>query len=186
MDILLKFFIYSVLGCGIEVLWCFLIHKKIKSRRMLLKLPMCPVYGIGGVLMSLFLSGFRDNLILLWSLGALLVSAVELLYFLLFRHTFKIFAWDYSGKRANFMGGVCGGYTLLWGVLAVVFVRYIDPAVTWWLGAQSEYGKLASAVFLSLTVLGDMRSTASVLSAFGKGDTTNLPDCFWYMKRSPW
>ena len=151
---------------------------------MLLKLPMCPVYGIGGVLMSLFLSGFRDNLILLWSFGALLASAVELLYFLIFRRAFKIFAWDYSHKTANFMGGVCGGYTLLWGVVAVVFVRYIDPAVTWWLGMQSEYGKLVAAVFLALTVLGDMRSTASVLSDFGKGDVQQLPECFWYMKRS--
>ena len=151
---------------------------------MLLNLPMCPVYGIGGVLMSLFLSGFRDSYILLWSFGALLASAVELLYFLVFIRAFKTLAWDYREKKANFMGGVCGGYTLLWGVVAVVFVRYVDPFVTWCLQGQSEYGKLASAVFLSLVVFGDMRSTASVLTDFGKGDLHQLPDCFWYMKRS--
>ena len=184
MDILLKFFVYSVLGCGIEVLWCILIHKQIRSRRMLLKLPMCPVYGIGGVLMSLFLSEFRDNYILLWSFGALLASAVELLYFLIFRQVFKILAWDYRHKKANIMGGVCGGYTLLWGAVSVVFVRYVDPFVTWWLDMQSEYGKLVATVFLSLTVLVDVRNTATLLTAFGEGSADKLPECFWYMKRS--
>ncbi len=151
---------------------------------MLLKLPMCPVYGVGGVLMSLLLSGFSDSFVLLWSFGALLASAVELLYFLVFKCAFNILGWDYRHKRANLMGGVCGGYTLLWGMVAVVFVRYIDPFVTWWLQAQSEYGKLVSAVFLSIIVLVDMRSTASVLKEYGKGNDEKLPECFWYMKRS--
>lgn len=151
---------------------------------MLLKLPMCPVYGIGGVLMSLFLGGFRNNFILLWSFGALLASAVELLYFLIFSRAFGILAWDYRGKKANLMGGVCGGYTLLWGVLAVLFVRYIDPFVTALLAMQSDYGKLIAAVFLGIIVLSDMRNTAAVLSEYGKGGTETLPDCFWYMQRS--
>lgn len=168
----------------LEVAWGFLIHKKIKSRRMLLSLPMCPVYGIGGLVMSLFLSGFRDSLILLYSFGALLASAVELAYFLLFSRAFKILAWDYRGKRANFMGGVCGEYTLLWGLLAVVFVRYIDPFVSRFLEAQSDYGKLVAAVFLAVIILSDIRNTAAVLSAFGRGDREKLPDCFWYMQRS--
>ncbi len=151
---------------------------------MLLKLPMCPVYGIGGVLMSLFLGGFRDNLILLWSMGALLASAVELMYFLVFSSAFKILAWDYSRKRANFMGGVCGEYTLLWGVVAVLLVRYIDPFITLLLSMQTDYSKLIAAVFLGIIVLNDMRSTAAVLWAFGKGDREKLPACFWYMQRT--
>lgn len=183
-ELILKFFIYSVLGCMLEVAWGFLIHRKIQSRRMLLLLPMCPVYGIGGVLMSLFLSGFRDNVFLLYIFGALLASAVELLFFLLFKRKFFLLPWDYSRKRANLMGGICMGYSLLWGILAVVFVRFIDPFVSGILSVQSEYGKLVTAVFLAVIILSDIKSTASVFSAYARGENEQLPDCFGYIKRS--
>lgn len=184
MELILKFFIYSVLGCILEVAWGFLIHRKMRSRRMLLLLPMCPVYGVAGVLMSLLLGGFRDNTVLLYILGALLASAVELLFFLIFRHRFSLLPWDYRHKKANLMGGICMGYSTLWGILAVLFVQYLDPFVSRLLAAQSDYGKLVTAVFLAVIMLSDIKSTTAVFSAYASGERDELPDCFGYMKRS--
>lgn len=183
MELILKFFIYSVLGCMMEVMWGLMIRKKVKSRRMLLKIPMCPVYGFGGILMSVLLNGFRDELLLVYSCGALLASAVELIYFLFFRLKYGIAVWDYKSKKANLFGGVCGVYTLLWGVAAVAFMKFVDPIVSGILESCSDYAKLLSAVVLSLAVVRDIADTSAVLSAFGRGESEALPDCFWYMKR---
>ncbi len=182
-QLMLKFFIYSVLGCGVEVIWNILLHKRLKSRRMLLNLPMCPVYGIGGVVMSLILGGFRDNILILFAFGALCASAVELCYYLICVRIFDIKIWDYSDKKANLLGGVCGEYTLWWGLLSVIFVSYIDPVADRLLLKMSDYEQLIAVIFLSVVTIADVKATANVLFCFKRGDIKKLPPCFWYIKK---
>lgn len=149
---------------------------------MLLSLPMCPVYGIGGAVLTYFMSAFRDDWLLTFAFGAILASAVELLYYLLAVELFKIRVWDYRNKKANFAGGICGEYTILWGLLAVVFVRFVDPAVDAAIGTLSSYEQLLAAIFLSIITAADMRNTVQLLYEYKKG-SAELPACFWYMSR---
>ncbi len=150
---------------------------------MLLSLPMCPVYGVGGVLMSALLSGFGGNLLMLYALGAILASSVELAFFLLGQALFDVRLWDYRDKPYSFMGGVCGEYTLWWGLVAVVLVEYIDPLVSYALSALNPYTELTVSVFLAVAVLKDAAKTTSVLNMFKNGKIDKLPECFWYMQR---
>lgn len=182
-ELLLKFFIYSVLGWGCECLWHFVWNGHFREKRMLLNLPMCPVYGLGGVCLSYLLTGFYDNILSLYLLGALLASAVELLYYLICAQAFGIMIWDYSNMPANFAGGICIGYSLLWGFLAVAVVRMLDPAVDFLLGKLAENTKLTAAVFLSVLTAADMRKTAEILRNYGRGETEKLPQCFWYIEK---
>ncbi|MBQ7793277.1 MAG: putative ABC transporter permease [Clostridia bacterium] len=180
---LLKFFIYSILGCGLESVWGLVKTGRFRSRRMLLGLPMCPVYGVGGVLMSVFLSGFRDNLLVLYALGAILASAVELGFFIIGELSFGIMLWDYRDKPYSFMGGVCGEYTVWWGLVAVIFVRYLDPAADYILSGMNAYSELTATVFLAVITLADTVKTTNILKAYRTGDIDKLPDCFWYMEK---
>ncbi|MBS7297954.1 MAG: putative ABC transporter permease [Eubacteriales bacterium] len=182
IDIILKFFLYSVLGNVLEVVWNIIINKQIKSRRMLLNLPMCPVYGFGGVAMSALMTGFCDNPLIVFSVGALLASAVELLYYLLCLAVFGVRVWDYSENRANLMGGVCGEYTLWWGLLSVAVMLILDPIVSDIISDISSYGKTISVVFLSFVTFVDVKETCKLLYGYKIGKVAQLPDCFWYMK----
>ncbi len=181
---LLKFFVYSILGCMLEGIWCLIKTGKIKSRRMLLGLPMCPVYGVGGVLMPLFLANFRNNILLLYVTGAILASCVELIFFALGSLMFDIRLWDYSDKPYTIAGGVCGEYSVWWGLVAVVLVQYIDPAVSRVLSAINPYTTLVITVFLCVVTLADAIKTADVLKRFKTGSIEKLPDCFWYMEKN--
>ncbi len=183
IDIMLEFFIYSVLGWMIEAVWYYIVTGKFRDKRMLLHLPMCPVYGIGAVALVHMLPAFADNFLLLFALGALLASAVELLYFLVNEAMYGILVWDYSNQPANYRGGVCAFYTLMWGVLAVVLVRYIDPAAQLLCGFMPEKFKLLAVVFLGIVTAADLKKTLAVFRKFRSGDTQNLPPCFWYMRK---
>lgn len=183
METILKFTGYSVLGCGLEVVWGLIQSKKIKSRRMLLNLPMCPVYGIGGIALSELLAGFKDNTAALFVLGALAASAVEFLYYALCIKFFSVKVWDYSGKKANLFGGICGEYTLWWGLLAVAFVRFVDPFADRIIGAMPIYTRFLAVVFVGLITAADIHKTAKLLLRYKGGEETVLPKCFWYMSK---
>lgn len=183
-ELLLKFFIYSVLGWAGECLWHLVWSGQLREKRMLINLPMCPVYGFGGVCMAYLLTGFCDSTVWLYLLGALLASAVELAYYLIYERLFGIAVWDYSDKPANFAGGICAEYSLLWGFLAVAAVKLIDPAIEMLLGALTENTKLIAAVLLSIVTAADMRRTGIALKAYGSGKTENLPECFWYIEKN--
>lgn len=183
MEIMLKFAGYSVLGCSLEVLWGLIREKKLKSRRMLLNLPMCPVYGIGGVVLSKLLTGFKGNTAALFVFGALAASAVELLYYALCVKIFSVRVWDYSSKKANLLGGICFEYTLWWGLLSVAFAEFIDPVADIIIGAMPIYTQFLAVVFVGLITAADINKTAKLLLRYKSGKETVLPKCFWYMRK---
>lgn len=46
------------------------------------------------------------------------VTAIELVFGVIFNLILKMHIWDYSNVPLNFMGQICPLYTLYWGVLA--------------------------------------------------------------------
>lgn len=183
LDIMLEFYIYSAAGWLMEGFWSMLTHGRFRDKRMFVSLPLCPVYGIGGVVLAHMLGGFSDNLILLFIFGAAAASAVELAYFLVYKAAYGVMVWDYSKMRANFEGGICAGYSLLWGLLAVVFVKFAAPASGEFVGNIPLRMKFICNVFFGILLLADIKKTDSVFRNFKSGAISELPECFWYMRK---
>ena len=55
----------------------------------------------------------------LCSLG---VTAIELIFGIIFNIIFKMGVWDYSDLPLNFIGQICPRYTLLWAGVAMIFL----------------------------------------------------------------
>ena len=53
---------------------------------------------------------------------SLSVTAVEIVFGVIFNIILKEGIWDYSNQPLNFMGQICLLYTVLWGVLGFVFI----------------------------------------------------------------
>lgn len=86
--------------------------------------PFCFIYGFTGVILTVFLQELKGNLPFLF-LGSMAVATV-MEWFVgksLERMKRKKW-WDYSGKRWNFDGYICLQYSLLWGLLGLLAVRY--------------------------------------------------------------
>ena len=127
-EILTYFIIYSFLGWVMESTVRTLSEKKIINTGFL-KGPFCPIYGIGAIIMLLFLERFQDKTILLFFIAITVLTVWEYLVGVLLEKMFNTKYWDYSDHKFNFQGRVCLTNSICWGILGVVFVRYLHPFI---------------------------------------------------------
>ena len=127
-EILMYFIVYSVLGWIMESIIRSVIERKIINTGFI-KRPVCPIYGIGAIIMLLFLERFQDNIIGLFFISIVILTAWEYLVGVLLEKMFNTKYWDYSHQKFNFQGRICLTNSLFWGILGVVFVKYIHPFV---------------------------------------------------------
>ena len=83
--------------------------------------------GICSVLFSQIAQRFRRRSRLYKAaLCAVGVTAVELVFGVVFNMILKMKVWDYSRVPLNFLGQICPLYTLLWGCLGFVLIPVAD------------------------------------------------------------
>lgn len=123
------FIIYSFLGFLIETLFAFLAGGAIESRQSFLYGPFCAIYGLGAVVMIIGLQKFKRKT---WTLilgGIILGAITEYLVSLIGEFIFNVKWWDYSNMAFNINGRICASYSLAWGGLGWLLLRYINPRV---------------------------------------------------------
>ena len=126
--LLFYFFIYSIAGWMLESTYRSLIERKVINSGFLHG-PYCPIYGFGAVIMFLFLDGFENNIVLLFLMGFLVLTAWEYVVGVLLEKIYHTKYWDYSHSFCNIQGRVCLLNSFYWGVLGVVFIKIIHPFV---------------------------------------------------------
>jgi uncharacterized membrane protein len=186
--ILWLFFIYSFLGVIVEMIFCLVVEGVLESRSGLLYVPLRPIYGLGGVAMTLFLQVSREP-VLLFLFGMLVASVIEYGAGLVVEKAFGTVAWDYSNKRWNLHGRICLQFSLCWGLLALLVGYVLDPfffsVVT---AVDRSLGEMMLAVLLLATLLAGMITAAALLrirkrvTALGErvpNEPTSVPARVW-------
>ena len=125
IDILIYFITYSFLGWVMESIFRSVCEKKLINTGFL-KGPFCPIYGIGAIIMILFLKNFSNNLILLFFISIIVFTIWEYIVGILLEKLFHTKYWDYSNNKFNFQGRICLMNSIFWGILGVVFIQYIQ------------------------------------------------------------
>lgn len=128
INIFLYFIIYSFLGWICEVIYCGIPAKKFINRGFL-NSPLCPVYGIGSLLVINFLLKFQNNLLALFLLGGLVTSILEYFTGFILETLFQTKWWDYSKNKFNIHGRVCLLNSILFACLSVILVKLIHPYI---------------------------------------------------------
>lgn len=121
------FLIYSFFGWGMEALVGSIKNRKFTNRGFSTG-PFCPVYGIAGALMEASLWELSSSPLFLFIGCAVQATFIEWTTGKLLERLNRKKWWDYSGKKWNFDGYICLEYTLLWGLLGMISVKYIN---TW-------------------------------------------------------
>lgn len=163
--LLWRFFIDGLLGVVLETAYCsiWLYRGVLTSRMALLYVPINPLYGSAGILLSLTLGGLADSPLLVFLVGLGLCTGLEFVVSLWLEQAFGAVFWDYRGRRFNIDGRVCLQSAIAWGVLSLVVVYLLDPASLRLISAvQRPVGELGLAVFTGLTVA----STALTVATF--------------------
>lgn len=125
--LLAYFIIYSVIGYIIEITFGVLTKGVLESRQSFLYGPFCGIYGLGAVIMTIFLQYFRKNGFTLFVGGFIVGSTVEYLVSLLGELLLNIKWWDYSNMPLNVGGRICFAYSLFWGLLGIYLIRVANP-----------------------------------------------------------
>lgn len=127
--ILAYFAIYSVLGYILETLFALVMYGKLESRQGFLYGPVCPIYGVGAVVMILALQKFKKNGYTLFLGGILVGSIVEYLISLFGEIVLNVRWWDYSDRFLNINGRICLLYSLYWGIIGIYLMKSLNPQI---------------------------------------------------------
>lgn len=122
------FAFYSFAGWCVEVLYYFKNERKFVNRGFLYG-PFCPIYGFGVVSLVILLNDYRNNIFILFFLGALLTTILEYFTGFILEKTFKTKWWDYTNDPFNIHGRVCLLYSLIWGAGEVIIIRVVHPYI---------------------------------------------------------
>lgn len=134
--LVLLFFSYSYMGYIVECVVLTAENKVLIINRGFAKhMPFCVIYGFGCLIGYLLLMPLRENLILLFLVGAVGASALEYTTARIQTHIFGDFWWDYTEKPFNYKGILCLESTLGWGIAAVVVVRFLYKNVAFAVGS---------------------------------------------------
>ena len=128
LQILICFMAYSFAGWVLESILKTCLQKKFVNSGFLHG-PVCPIYGAGAMIMLVFLSGFKDSIIILFFASFFVLSIWEYMVGVFLEKMFQTKYWDYSENRFNINGRVCLLNSFYWGILGVLFIRYIHPFI---------------------------------------------------------
>ena len=158
------FFIGCFLGVVIETLWCLLTRHHYESRTGLIYGPFNLVYGFGALFMTLglnWLSKKRDAWIFLG--GVVIGSVFEYLCSWIQETLFGTVSWQYDKMPFNLNGRINLLYSLVWGALALVWVKGIYPLMCRAISRiPNQIGKPLTWVLLVFMVLNSAISGLAV------------------------
>lgn len=121
----------SVVGFVLEGLWCILLQGHWEHHSATVWGPFCIIYGIGAVavyLLSVILK--KQNIITQFIVFTVSGAAVEYFGSLFQELCFGSVSWDYSEHVLNLGGRVSLKMALMWGVLGILFMRFVFPLIT--------------------------------------------------------
>lgn len=161
------FLIYAFLGWLMETALAAVRKRRLLNRGFL-NAPFSPVYGLSAVLFAIFLPELRSAPFFLFLGGMILATGLELATGLLLERISHQKWWDYSDEPWNFNGHICLKYSLIWGLLALLCVFFLNPLLVTLTGLfPRSIGKLVLLAVLILLGVDFLGSWTALLQLKG-------------------
>lgn len=120
------FLIYSFIGWIVEVSAFLIQDHKFVNRGFFIG-PVVPIYGTGGILITILLTKYQSDPIVLFCMAVIVCSILEYLTSYIMEKIFKTRWWDYSNKKFNINGRICLSNLIVFGIMGLVMVYLINP-----------------------------------------------------------
>lgn len=145
-QIFLIFFVFSIFGHYLEVVWSWVGYLTVGSKwypRVADLIPLAVPYGLGAVALIMFvwpiMKKYNLHIVKVFILSAIVTASVEFMcaLFLVILYG-KNYFWDYSSKPLNLFGFTWVGAAFLFGIVSVVFLYVIYPYCEYLLNKLSK------------------------------------------------
>lgn len=159
----LYFMMYAFVGWCMETVYCSIGAKKLVPRGFLFG-PICPIYGVGVLMMICWFAPLMGNPLLFYVTATVGMSAWEYFVAWFLEATTHIKYWDYSMHKFNLKGRICLWVSLTWGVLAYIILYWVHPQVSRLVFLVPLSARHIIAIVLALVLLADTVTTIRKLA----------------------
>ncbi|MBQ7572735.1 MAG: putative ABC transporter permease [Clostridia bacterium] len=168
----LCFALFGFIGWAYESVYYSIMQRRLVSSGFL-NGCICPIYGIGGLVLSLMLGKIENPLHLFFS-GMIITCTLEYIVSALMERVFHERWWDYSNWPLNINGRVCIIGGVAFGTMSVLGVKYIIPATFNAVIGLTDHMVHISAVIVAILILFDIIVTVR--------NSDNFNDKLWYVR----
>ena len=154
--ILAYFIVYSVIGYIVETLYGIITKGVWESRQSFLYGPFCGIYGLGAVIMIIFLHKYQKKYNALFIGGFIVGSIIEYVVSLFGELVLGVKWWDYSGMPLNLNGRICVYFSIFWGFLGMYLIASLNPKVDRlinWIKMKFKSLKTLKGVTIAIIIL---------------------------------
>lgn len=123
------FLIYSVIGYICEITSVSLVEKKVVLSRGYLIGPIIPIFGFGGLIITLFLEKYASSPITTFIVGMFDCCLLEYMTSYLMEKIYGLRWWDYSNKKFNVNGRICLETGVLFGIGSIIIIDFLNPVI---------------------------------------------------------
>ena len=109
-----------------ESVWCYLCTKKFVNRGFLVG-PICPIYGVGCILIISLLNKYINQPVTLFIQSIVICSILEYFTSYILEKLFKVRWWDYSHKKYNINGRICLETMIPFGIIGTLIMYFVNP-----------------------------------------------------------
>ena len=161
---LLFFFFYCFFG------WVFestvvSVSKRRFVKRGFLRGPFIPIYGEGAIMILFVTLPVRENIALIFLMGMIGATVLELAIGALMESIFKVKYWDYSSHKIQYKGYICMSSSLCWGALSVLLIKVIHKPIESLILMLPELAAIILAIGISGYFIYD--TVVSIIDAWG-------------------
>lgn len=150
----LLFMAYSCIGWCIEVLHGLYKRKKFSNRGFLIG-PICPIYGCGATMLTLFF-GTLENVFVIFAVSVVASAILEYVTSYIMEKLFRVRWWDYSNVPFNIRGRICLANLVYFGLFGIIIIRITNPILFGIIGAMSPVTRVIAAVIIFTVFLLDI------------------------------
>lgn len=171
----LLFILYSFLGWLMEVILVSIQTKKPTDRGFLIG-PLCPIYGVGALLITILLNKYSNDLPALFIMATILGAILEYFTSYIMEKIFKTRWWDYSDKKYNINGRISLTTSIGFGILGVILIHILNPFFKNILNHFSNTAVLIISVILLIIFIIDIITSFRIISKIKIVNTNELRD----------
>lgn len=146
-----------------EVTLCSILEKKLLNRGFLIG-PICPIYGCGALLITLALTDYKDDWIVVFFMAVILSGALEYFTSWIMEKMFHARWWDYSKNKFNINGRICLETMIPFGILGLIIIYFLNPTLYHLLKIIPENVINIISIILALVLLVDITVSLKIIS----------------------
>lgn len=176
LDFTILFWIFvigSILGLVVEDVFHYLVYHNMESRAGLVWGPFSSIYGVGAVILTLFLNRFyyTHNLII-FLIAMVLGSVLEYGTSWMMETFWHAIAWDYTGTFGSIDGRTNFVFGVMWGILGLFWVRWIMPLIKSIVERVNVRSTLFRIINLLLVIFMTVNIVVTILALHREGART--------------